>query len=157
MKTNLILLILGLFLIPFPTNAFSKENFKMLSNYQIKKFDEIGSTEDKYPNLSPNISEGDFTCDTIFLNADGTEKELKKILKNLYTILRIGAVIIAIALSFMDFIKSLGKGDNDILKKLFSKAIKRLIIAVLIMFLPNLLELIFEILGLYDLSNCGIG
>lgn len=158
MKTNFIWLILFIIFIPINIKAFTNKNFSTIISFQTQKFDNQGSTEDKYPNINPSItSEEDFKCETIFLNPDGTEKELKKILENLYTILRIVAVVIALALSGADFIKSLGKGDDDILKKVFFRTIKRLIIAILFMFLPNFLELIFEMFGLYDLSNCGIG
>ena len=75
------------------------------------------------------------------------------------------ALIIIIALtilqvwftmSIIDYIKVITNNSSDGFKKANIKMFKRLIIAILIIFVPFLLNLLFNIFGLYDLSNCGI-
>ncbi len=113
-----------------------------------------GSTIDPGVNF-PIITNGDFDCDTVFLNKDGSEKEIKKILDGLFILIQVVAPVVAIALTIMDFIKTLANGD--VAKKAIVRTLKRILIASLIVFLPFLLDLLFHLFGLYDLSSCNIG
>ena len=49
-----------------------------------------------------------------------------------------------------------GASDDEI-KKATNRTVKRLIIGVLIFFLPFLLDFIFDVFGFTDISRCGIG
>ncbi len=121
--------------------------------------EDSGSTSDPYPNgfmENPNETTN-FSCETIFLNADGSEKELKKILDNVFTLIKIGAPAVTIILTIIDYIKAIASSNSSDLKKVNSKTIKRFIITVLIILLPFILDLMFNIFGLYDLSRCNIG
>ena len=115
-----------------------------------------GTTEDAYENgfISKVNSNNNFTCHTVFLNADGSNTEFKNILDSLFSIMQFLAPTIAIALTIIDYIKSIANGDT---KKANSRTIKRIVIAVIIVFLPLLLDLLFHVFGLYDLSTCEIG
>ncbi len=115
-----------------------------------------GSTVDPAIGLNP-LQTGDLNCETIFYNADGSKKEIKKILDNVFIIIEIAAPVIAIILSVLDYLKAIASGSNIEIKKVNTRTIKRIIFAVLIIFLPYLLDLIFNILGLYDISRCNIG
>lgn len=102
----------------------------------------------------PSTSD-DFTCETIFLKANGEETDLKKILNDIFTLIQILAPIIAIIFTIIDYYKVLTKlGDT---KKANLRTIKRIVVATFVVFLPLILELLFHIFGLYDLSTCGIG
>ncbi len=117
-----------------------------------------GSTEDKYDDYDiPINSDDDFTCDTIFKKSDGSDTELKKILNFAFTIMQILAPLMAIVLSIIDFIKNIPSADSQKTKKLSSKTVQRIGVAVIIVFLPYVLELLFSIFGLYDIHNCNIG
>lgn len=53
--------------------------------------------------------------------------------------------------------KAIASSSADEIKKATNRTIKRLVIGVLVFFLPYLLDLLFHLFGLYDLSRCGIG
>ena len=113
-----------------------------------------GSLKDPEIN-SPTIQTGELNCETLFLNSDGSEKEFKKILDNIFNLIQIFTPIIALVLTIIDYIKVIASDNNS--KKANIRTIKRISIAVIIVFLPLLLDLLFHIFGLYDLSSCNIG
>ena len=57
----------------------------------------------------------------------------------------------------MDYIKAIASSNADDMKKANQRTIKRLIVGLIVFFLPFLLEILFELFGLYDLSTCGVG
>ncbi len=115
-----------------------------------------GRTDDPYEDgyIGKLDSSNDFTCKTILLNSNGEPTEFKKLLDGIFGIMQFLAPVIAIVLTIIDYIKALSNGDT---KKANMRTIKRIFIAVLVVFLPLLLDLLFHIFGLYDLSTCGIG
>ena len=139
----------------FVTNYFPF-NYEHVIRFEGKVTNEStgGSTEDSYNSYPLISSSDDFTCETIFLNPDGSEKELKKILDGIFSIIKISAPILTIVLTLIDYLKSLG--DSDALKKVNERLAKRIVIMVLVALLPYLLELIFNLFGLYNLSSCKI-
>lgn len=118
-----------------------------------------GSTVDPEVEYPPLENSNRFDCETIFyyLNESGqkTETEFKKILDNLFLFIKIMAPVIAVSLTIVDYIKTLMKTED--FKKANSRTLKRITIAIVIAFLPYLLDLIFKLFGLYDLGRCGIG
>ena len=52
---------------------------------------------------------------------------------------------------------SLEKYTEDNLKKVNQKTIKRVIAGLIVFFIPLLLDILFKLFGIYDLSTCGIG
>lgn len=116
-----------------------------------------GRLSDVYPNISP-LSQNNYDCQTIFYNVDNgvlEESTLKKVLNGIFNLILIFTPVLAIGLSLMDYAKII-TNSSDGLKKANLRMIKRITIAILVMFLPFLLEMLFNIFGLYDLSNCGI-
>lgn len=117
-----------------------------------------GGTDDKYNDYNISIYDDEnFTCETIFKNSDGSDTELKKILDFAFKIMQILAPTMAIALSIVDFIKTIPAADSQKTKKLSARTVKRIAVAVIIVFLPYVLELLFSVFGLYDIHNCDIG
>ena len=62
------------------------------------------------------------------------------------------AIILALVLSVIDFFKAVFSQDKDLLKKASSTAIKRIIYAVVIFFIPTILEFILGLLGAYTVK-----
>ncbi len=114
-------------------------------------------TIDKYPNYPLINSSDDFKCETIFLTVskDNTvaNKPLKTILDVIFVAIRIFAPVFALSLTINDYIKVLSTNGEG-LKKANIRMFKRIALAICILFLPSLLELLFQAFGLYDLSNC---
>lgn len=117
-----------------------------------------GLLTDVYPNINP-LSQNNYDCHTIFYNVSNgvpEESTLKKVLNGIFNLMIILAPVLAIVLTIIDYIKIITNNSSDGLKKANLRMIKRIVIAILVVFLPFLLEMLFNIFGLYDLSNCGI-
>ena len=64
-------------------------------------------------------------------------------------------VILALVLSTIDFIKVVPTQDKDAIKKASSKAFTRLVIAIIIFFVPIILDFILELVG-FNNPTCGL-
>lgn len=74
-----------------------------------------------------------------------------------FNILKYIAIIALFVLTVLDFAKAVASSDNDALKKALQKTIKRLVICIVIFFLPRLINFILGLLGIVDDPTCGIG
>lgn len=118
-----------------------------------------GSLEDPYPNIfgATNLKiEKGTSCQTIFLNASGELNDFGQFLKDVFGFVKILVPALVLILSTIDYFKSLSSSSEDAIKKANGRTIKRVAIGLILFFLPFLLELLFELFGLYDISNCGI-
>ena len=118
-----------------------------------------GLLEDKYPQLNYSITNNkDTTCETIFYNVsksgETTPTSIKKLLDNIYFLITVITPCLTILLSILDYREAIQNQNN--FSKVNKKVVKRLLLAILILLIPSILELVFHIFGLYDLSNCGI-
>ena len=62
------------------------------------------------------------------------------------------AIILALVLSTVDFFKAIYSQDKDLLKKASLTSVKRLVFAVIMFFIPTVLEFILGILGAYTVQ-----
>ncbi len=117
-----------------------------------------GRFVDPYPNIFGKINMGpleDYGCDTLFFDEYGNPTDLKNFIDDLFFIIRIVTPIVIIILSTIDYVSAIGEQDK--VKKVTQKMMKRVVIGLIIFFLPYFLDLLFHLFGLYDLSRCGIG
>lgn len=70
-------------------------------------------------------------------------------------IIKYAAIIALLIFSTIDFVQALIKDDKDAIKKAATKALKRFVFAVLIFFLPIIVEVLMKVFGAY--GTCGIG
>lgn len=91
----------------------------------------------------------DATCESVL------GEKMINLLQDLFTWIKIVVPLLVLTLIIIDMVKAVLAGNEDQMKKAQSAAIKRLIIGVALFFLPNLVNLILEIAGLY--GTCGIG
>lgn len=83
-------------------------------------------------NLYDNVTTAEVNCNTLGL--------LRKDLQGIFKVFKIVAPILVIAMSTYDFIKALtGKVEGE-MKKAFTKLLKRLAFALILFFLPNILD-----------------
>jgi len=118
-----------------------------------------GSVGDPYPDngFSPIEKNNNNKC-SIFINAKtGEYNEFYEFLQGLFTLIKIAAPVLVIALSTIDYIKALASSNADEMKKVTQRTIKRAVIGLIVFFLPFLLDILFELFGLYDISGCNIG
>lgn len=95
-------------------------------------------------------------CETIFKKSDGTFNEFGQFMQDLFTLIKFAAPILVFALSTVDYAKALAAQNADEMKKAHGRFAKRLICGVAVFLLPFLLDLLFDIFGLYGLDTCGI-
>ena len=90
-------------------------------------------------------------CESLFGNPkkDGT---FANFLQQIFTIM--GYPLLCLVLSTFDFVKAAASQDKDALMKAIKNTIKRLILAVILFFLPTLINFLFPLLGWY--GTCGI-
>lgn len=85
-----------------------------------------------------NIDEDNVGCE-IFSDS------LRKIINEVMSYIRIGVPLLLIVLLGVDFMKASFSGDEKAISKSKSNAIKRIIIAVIIFFVPTILNLLFNV------------
>ena len=117
--------------------------------------DEYDEWGDIFPGFDPVDNNGG--CSTIFVSSDGSYTALYDFMQDLFNLIKIVAPALVIILSTIDYIKAITNSNADEMKKANGRTIKRLIIGLIIFFLPFILDILFELLGLYDLSRCNIG
>ena len=71
-----------------------------------------------------------------------------------FNIIKYAAIILLFVFTITDFIKAIASSDDKAIKKALQNAIKRIIIAIIIFFLPILIEFVLSLLGIY--GDCGI-
>ncbi len=118
---------------------------------------ENGRTEDDHLEIFPNIKTDTPSCPTIFVKCNGDLTEFGEFMNTLYLIIRIATPILVILLSSIDYIKAIASSNADDLKKTNKRTIKRIVIGLIIFFLPMFLDLLFHLFGLYNINTSGIG
>lgn len=72
--------------------------------------------------------------------------DLKTDLENFFNFFKVLVPLLVIGLSSYDFIKAITQKDDKDIKKAFTRLIKRLICAVVLFFLPVLIELLLGLI-----------
>lgn len=143
---------------PFPNINNGEEN-NVLENYdnlsEIIELEEFITQEDMnaaFENMKPVIPPIN-DCETL-LGSPRTKNSPAWYLSFIFSVIKYVAIIILIVLTIMDFVGAVASHDNDILKKAVGKAIKRMILCVIIFLLPTLIEFILEIINEKELELC---
>jgi len=139
---------------------------KNSSSYDEKKCAESkivsNATEDTASNIvtyNPKVDTQDFglstiTCETIFLD-NGKYNSTYKLLNSVFKFIQYLGIVLASVLSIVDFIKVVPTQDKDVLKKATNKSLIRLMIAILLFFVPIILNLILQLIG-FNSPMCGL-
>lgn len=89
------------------------------------------------------------------VNCDGIlDPDVQKLFKNILNLIKYFGPVLVIALTIFDLIKTSVSGEQDELKKISSKFIKRLIAAALLFFMPILIKLLFDLFRI-TIPDCG--
>lgn len=97
------------------------------------------------------------------LAGSGNNEDCKKIdskgkflafLQDLFNIMKYAGPILCLVLSTMDFIKAAASQDKEALKKAAQTSLKRLGLALILFFIPTLINFLFPLLGWN--GTCGI-
>lgn len=93
-------------------------------------------------------------CDALFgdPNADGT---VANYIQGIFNVIKWLGPILCFAFSIIDFVKATANQDKDALAKAAKKTLTRVVLAMLLFFLPGLINTLFELVGWY--GTCCIG
>ena len=136
------------------------EDYKEVENNWGNTTEEIKSQVDlafKYLNDKVNWT-GDFKADNCesYLGNPKEKSSPAYYLQFIFNLIKYAAIVLLFALSAAEMAKAMTSNNQDALKKALNVTIKRLIIAVIIFFLPELIKFLLTILGMYSPSTCGI-
>lgn len=137
-------------------SSTEKEKLKSDANAEKKMIDDTALTIKKYSFSNQNdvdIPTGDLKeCDDLI------DDDLKNVIDIVLNVVRVAAPIFLIVLTAVDFGQIVISNDKDAMPKAISKAIKRGIAALVIFFIPFLVDLIIKWLNDYssikDAANC---
>ncbi len=87
-------------------------------------------------------------CDGIF------DKEVIDFLQQMFNIFKYAAPLLCLALSIAEFIKATASQDKEALYKAIKTTGKRIMFAIILFFIPTLINFLFDLLGWY--GTCGI-
>lgn len=93
-------------------------------------------------------------CEGVFGDPD-TSGTVAEFLEQILTIMQYAGPILCLVLSVTDFIKAAASQDKDALSKATKTTGKRIALAMVLFFIPLLVDFLFPLLGWY--GSCGIG
>ena len=105
----------------------------------------------KINNLYVNILAETSQSDCSILGDD-----LQDILNEVFTAIKVCVPILCVVLISIDMLSAVTYGDEKNMKDAQNKAIKRIIIGIVIFFIPTLVNLLLKWIGLAS-GTCGIG
>ncbi len=105
----------------------------------------------KINNLYVNILAETSQSDCSILGDD-----LQDILNEVFTAIKVCVPILCVVLISIDMLSAVTSGDEKNMKDAQNKAIKRIIIGIVIFFIPTLVNLLLKWIGLAS-GTCGIG
>ena len=73
--------------------------------------------------------------------------DLKNDIQNVFNFLKFAVPLLVIGLSSYDFVKAVAAKDNKDVKKAFQRLLKRFLYAILLFFLPVLINFLLELAG----------
>ena len=130
----------------------AKERFSY--GFEIKYFEPetiTGSSDLEYGNMDPIVPAGPTEgCEALF------DAQMQEFLQDIFTLIKFFAPTLVLALSTIDYVKAISAQNADEIKKANGRFVKRLVAGIVVFLLPFILDLLFEIFGLYGLDTCGI-
>jgi len=115
----------------------------------------ISSDQDEWDEQGDKIVLGTLTCDMLFKDEKGNLNLTHQMLSTTLRFMQYIGVIIALVLSIIDFVKVVPTNDKDGIQKAAKRAAMRLGIAILIFFVPIILDFILDLVG-FNSSTCGL-
>ena len=107
------------------------------------------------PQADQKVNSGKVTCETIFKDSSGNYNNTHKLLSGALRFMQYLGIILAVILSIVDFVKVIPGNDKDGIQKASKAAVTRLIIAIVIFFVPIILNFILSLVGFND-PTCGL-
>ena len=158
-----IFLVLALFVV-FSGDAWAKSSEIGSSLGSIKLFepqdindstDSEGDSKEDTNDKKGDVSFDGNGCDS-YLGNPGTKGQPAYYLQFVFNLMKYAAIVLLFVMSGIEFGKAVFSNNQDAMKKAINNSVKRLIIAVIIFFLPILIEFLLKVVGVYSPDNCVI-
>lgn len=95
-------------------------------------------------------------CDDTPLGCTDNDSSVAWLLQKILDYIKILGPTIAVVLGSIDFVKAIITSDQDNMKKTEMRFVKRIIAAVILFFIPMLVEILLNIVGLSGSSTGGL-
>lgn len=92
-------------------------------------------------------------CEGLFGNPDD-EDSFAHLLQIAFTIIKYAGPLLCIVFSSIDLVKTVVADDKDAMSKTVKKCLKRVVLALILFFIPTIVNFLFPLLGFY--GTCGI-
>lgn len=99
--------------------------------------------------------EDECTGDNSILGDPDQDGTVAQFLEQILTIMQYAGPVLCLVLSVADFVKAAASQDKDALTKAAKTTGKRIALAMILFFIPVLIDFLFPLLGWY--GTCGIG
>ena len=94
-------------------------------------------------------------ADAIIIRSDIIDAEVWEFLQQVFNVIKYAGPILCLVLSVADFIKATASQDKDALVNAGKTTGKRVMYAIILFFIPTLIDFLFPLLGW--VGTCGIG
>lgn len=112
-----------------------------------------GLIDDLYNRYAMKFSADD--CESL-LGFTDRKSDPAYYLQFVFNLMKYAGIILLLVLTIIDLVKYVLSGSQDGMKKIGITAVKRLIICVVIFFLPILIKYLLELFGIYGSGTCNI-
>ncbi len=140
-KSYIIISLFFVVMMVFPINVKAESKDSYINYVTIESSQDI-------TNRSFALIAAEVDCNDTILGCTDDEDSVAWLLQKLLNYLKILGPTIAIVLGSLDFTKAIVASDEDQMKKTQSKFVKRIIAAVLLFFIPLLVEILLSIFGI---------
>lgn len=106
-------------------------------------------------NVSTTKSSNEYgDCDALFGDPND-EESVAHFLQEIFNVFKFLGPLLCIVLSVMEFLKAVSSQDKDALMKAMKRTGIRIVLAIVLFFIPTLINFLFPLLGWY--GTCGVG
>lgn len=92
-------------------------------------------------------------CEGLFGDPDDDDS-FAHLLQIAFTIIKYAGPLLCIVFSSIDLVKTVVSDDKDAMSKTVKKCLKRVVLALILFFIPTIVNFLFPLLGFY--GTCGI-
>lgn len=105
--------------------------------------------------IQHKLDEDITTCEGL-LGSPDREGDVAHFLQQIFNVIKYLGPLFCLVFSVVDFVKAAASQDKEALAKAAKTSLKRIILAMLLFFIPLLIDFLFPLIGFYD-GACGIG
>jgi hypothetical protein len=99
------------------------------------------------------LADEDEECEALFGDPEDSDS-FAFLLQRVFNIMKYAGPLLCIIFSCIDFVKVVVSDDKDAMSKTIKKCLTRVVLALVLFFIPTVINFLFPLLGFY--GTCGI-